>query len=180
MWIRRQRPRRNESRRSRRNHRRKRRDRHAGKRDAERANRANGAIQQHEREDPHARADDSLQARIFRERRPQVAGVMRESDVAAGKHERGRKDDLPRKQERKQSAPALPSERFAQKHVRAARARVQRAELRPGEAVAKRDDRACDPGYERRASVQICKYERNRNQRPDADHRDDVHRHRAT
>ena len=78
----------------------------------------------------------------LRQRRPDVAEVPREADVAGGNLQRPAQDELPDEEERNQATPALPAEALAQVAVRPARPGHRRAQLAPDQAVGDHDDRA--------------------------------------
>ena len=109
-----------------------------------------------------------------RHRGPDELQVVGEADGAAGHRQRRDQDRLEDEQERHQAAEAERLERFAQVEIAAAAARQRRAELRVDEAVGEREDEAGDPRVDDVRAVHRRDHERDGQERPDADHGDDV------
>ena len=107
-------------------------------------------------------------------RRPDELQVVREADRAAGDRQRRDEDGLEDEEEAHQPAEAERLERLAQVEIAAAAARQRGAELRVDEAVGERQHRARDPRVEDVRPVHRLDHERDGEERPDADHADDV------
>ena len=113
-----------------------------------------------------------------RQARPDVAEVLREADVARRDLERPAEDELPDEQERHQASERLAAEGLAQIDERSARSRHRRAELAPDHAVADDDHERDDPAEHRLRAAERRHEQRDRDERPDADHVGHVQRRR--
>ena len=107
------------------------------------------------------------------QRRPEIAGVLGEAD-AAGRHRQRRAErQLPDEEKRQPAADARPVHR-AQIADGPACLRQRRAELGPDQPVARDEQRADDPPQHRLRPVHRRDHQRDRDERPDADHVDHV------
>ena len=87
---------------------------------------------------------------------------------------------LPQEQETHEAAEALRIVYLKKILIAAARPRHRSTEFGPYQTVADRDDRTDNPPDHRLRSAHRLQYERNSNERPDADHRENIdHRRRA-
>ncbi len=145
-------------------------DRAYGEHDAESRDRRRAAIERDERERTDGDRDGPDRPGVGVEPGHEEGRVVRESDVARREVERRDEDRLPDEEEAEHPADAACAEAAAQVGVRAARDGVRRAELRPDEPVAGRKERACEPADERERPMERPEHQRNRDERPDADH----------
>ena len=109
-----------------------------------------------------------------RHRGPDELQVVGKADRAAGDRQRRDENRLEDEQEAHQPAEAERLERLAQVQVAPAAAGQRGAELRVDEAVGQREHEAGDPRVEDVRPVHRRDHERNGQERPDADHADDV------
>ena len=98
-----------------------------------------------------------------------VARVVGEADVPRRNFERSAQDELPDEEKRHQLTGASP-EPIAQVPIRAARPRHHRAKLAPHQAVGDDDNQRREPADQRLRAAQGRHQERDRDERPDADH----------
>ena len=122
----------------------------------------------------HADGGRDQVVRERRHRRPDELQVVGEAHRAAGDRQRRDQHGLEDEQERHQPAEAERLERLAQVEIAAAAAGQRRAELRVDQAVGEREHQAGDPGVDDVRAVHGRDHERDGQERPDADHADDV------
>ena len=132
------------------------------------------AVHEDHRDDPHADGQRVVSERGRADDRKKVRRVACKADVTACDEQRREEHELPVEEKREHSPNAFAPEDLAQVHVGSARARIARAQFGPNEPVAHRDQGAGNPADKGKRSVEIREHESERNQRPDADHRDHV------
>ena len=110
---------------------------------------------------------------------PEVPRVVREPDVARRDFERPAEQELPDEQEGQEASDVRRAEALSQVAIRAAGARVHRAELAPDQAVGRDDHQRDEPARQRLRTAERRHQERDRDERPDPDHVRHVQRRRG-
>src|SRR6266850_6006892 len=101
---------------------------------------------------------------------PDVAEVLRETDISGRDFERAAQDELPDEEKPHQPAHRCGAVAVPQIAERAARSRQSGPELAPHHAVAQNDDQRDRPAEHRLGAAERGHEQRNRDERPDADH----------
>ena len=138
------------------------------------------SIERSDRQNADSRRNGVVDQWVRSGRRIEIARIVCEADVPASEQTRCVQQELPVEEKCESAAERPLSEGGSKVDVRAAGSGILRRKFSPHQPVAKRNDGARDPPDQRQRTAERGNDERNRHERSDADHRDDVDGHGAT